>query len=346
MSPHGGVNEDEFSSMNALDQAATENLPLYEVIYRVLRQQIADESLPKGLVLGEAAVARIFQSSRAPAGAALRRLKSEGFLHSFRGRGLLIGSSEGLKPRRLGLIEAGLRLPKADAADLKIRNRRLRIYPEVERIVASYLPYGRFQLNESLLAEHYGVSRTVAHEVLTQLDRIGLVAQDRNRRWYAGPLKLESMREHFEVRWLLEPVALGQAFPSLVRDDLIAKRERVKKTPYGEHTPTSLERLERDLHIDTILQCSNSRLRDVIVRSQLPLIGHSMFQRLLDAEKVELMCAEHIEIFDRLIADDPEGAKKALERHLRRSFAVHHDRLGTMGALPEAQRVPFLVPAD
>jgi DNA-binding GntR family transcriptional regulator len=332
--------------MNALDQAATENLPLYEVIYRVLRQQIADESLPKGLVLGEAAVARAFQSSRAPAGAALKRLKSEGLLRSFGGRGLLIGGSEGLKPRRIGLIEAGLRLPKADAVDLKIRNRRLRIYPEVERIVASSLPYGRFQLNESMLAEHYGVSRTVAHEVLTQLDRIGLVAQDRNRRWYAGPLKAEIMRDHFEVRWLLEPVALGQAFPLLARDDLIAKRERIKKVQHGDHTPTSIERLERDLHIDTILQCSNSRLRDVIVRSQLPLIGHSMFQRLLEAEKVERMFSEHIEIFDRLIANDPEGAKEALQKHLRRSLTVHLNRLGAMGALPEAQRISFLIPVD
>jgi DNA-binding GntR family transcriptional regulator len=332
--------------MNALDQAATENLPLYEVIYRVLRQQIADESLPKGLVLGEAAVARAFQSSRAPAGAALRRLKDEGLLHSFSGRGLVIGRNEGVQPRRLGLIEAGLRLPKADVADLKIRNRRLRIYPEVERIVASYLPYGRFQLNESLLAEHYGVSRTVAHEVLTQLDRIGLVAQDRNRRWYAGPLKAESMREHFEVRWLLEPVALGQALPSLSRDDLVARRERTKRMQHGDHTPISLERLERDLHIDTILQCSNSRLRDVIVRSQLPLIGHSMFQRLLDAQAVELMLTEHIDIFDRLIAGDSEGAKEALERHLKRSLVVQLDRLGTMGALPESLRVPFLVATD
>jgi DNA-binding GntR family transcriptional regulator len=332
--------------MNALDQAATDNLPLYEVIYRVLRQQIADESLPKGLVLGEAAVARAFQSSRAPAGAALRRLKDEGLLHSFSGRGLLIGGSEGFRPRRIELIEAGLRLPKADVADLKIRNRRLRIYPEVERIVASCLPYGRFQLNESVLAEHYGVSRTVAHEVLTQLDRIGLIAQDRNRRWYAGPLKAESMREHFEVRWLLEPVALGQAFPLLARDDLIAKRERIKKVQQGEHSSTSLERLERDLHIDTILQCSNSRLRDVIVRSQLPLIGHSMFQRFLGVESVELMFGEHIDIFEKLIAADPEGAKEALEKHLKRSFMVHLDRLGKMGALPESQRVPFLIPAD
>ncbi|MBN9022370.1 MAG: GntR family transcriptional regulator, partial [Rhizobiales bacterium] len=41
--------------------------PLYEVIYSVLRAHIADGSLPPGLVLGEAAVARAFHASRVPA---------------------------------------------------------------------------------------------------------------------------------------------------------------------------------------------------------------------------------------------------------------------------------------
>src|SRR6202012_4030989 len=153
---------------------------------------------------------------------------------------------------RLDLVQAGLELPKQ--AKLKSRggNRRLRIYPEVEHIVAYHLSYGRFQLNESSLAEHYGVSRTVAHEILAQLDRVSLVAQDSNRRWYVGPLSANQMREHFELRGLLEPVALDQAFPHLKRADLLAKGERIKNLQDGTRTPAKLERLERDLHIDTV----------------------------------------------------------------------------------------------
>jgi DNA-binding GntR family transcriptional regulator len=329
------------------DDVATAGLPLYELIYRVLRRQIVDNSLPRGLVIGEAAVARAFQSSRIPAGAALRRLKQEGFLRTFGGRGLMVRSAGRVEPLRLDLIEAGLTIPDAETLQSAARRRRTRMYSEVEHTVACCLQYGRFQLNESLLAEHYGVSRTVAHEVIAQLDRAGLVTQDRNKRWYAGPLTRDQMREHFELRWLLEPIALIQAFPRLDGGDLGDKRARVWAALEGKRTPARLETLERDLHIDTVLRCPNSRLADAVKRSQLPLLAtHDTFQRHLDAEEVDLMLAEHLEIFDRLIAGDRSGASKALERHLMRSVETNVRRLGALGALPQSRRVPFLIPAD
>jgi len=333
--------------LSALDDAAAAGLPLYEVIYRTLRRQIAGESLPRGLVIGEAAVARAFQSSRIPAGAALRRLQDEGLLTRFDGRGLLVGSDRAVTPLRRDLIEAGLTPPDAETLHSTARNRRVRIYPEVEHIVACCLQYGRFQVNESLLAEYYGVSRTVAHEVLTQLDRVGLVTQNRNRRWYAGPLTPGQMREHFELRRLLEPVALDQAFPYLDRGDLFANRERITRLQSGKPTPARLEKLERELHIDTVLRCPNSRLNDAITRSQLPLLAtHDTFQRHLDPKEVELMLAEHIAIFERLIAGERQAACRSLEDHLKRSVESNVKRLSMLGKLPDSRRVPFLLSAD
>src|SRR5581483_7157745 len=40
----------------------TEGLPLYEAIYRILRRHIVERALPEGLIIGEAALARAFQS--------------------------------------------------------------------------------------------------------------------------------------------------------------------------------------------------------------------------------------------------------------------------------------------
>ncbi|MBB5751178.1 GntR family transcriptional regulator [Prosthecomicrobium pneumaticum] len=318
-----------------------DGLPLYELIYRVLRRHLADGALPKGLVIGEAAVARAFRSSRIPAAAALRRLRDEGLLTSFEGRGLIVEGGE--EPLRIDLAEAGLVLPETLGGEPKARNRRVRIYPEVEHIVASCLPYGRFQLNGSLLADHYGVSRTVAHEVLTRLERAGLIVQDRNQRWYAGPLTPELMQEHFELRWLLEPVALTQA-PDIDRVDLEAKRARLVKLQTGKRTVAAIERLEEDLHVDTVLRCRNRQLRQAIRRSQLPLIAtHHTFERHLHTEEVDLMLAEHREVFDRLIAADLPGATAALERHLRRSFTSNVALLAALGPLPERHRVPFLI---
>ncbi len=330
----------------AARDSETERLPLYETIYRILRRHIVEEALPQGLVIGEAAVARAFHCGRIPASAALRRLKNEGLLSDYPGRGFVVGRGK-VEPLRLDLVQAGLKLPEQAALKPGGGNRRLKIYPEVEHIVAYHLSYGRFLLNESSLAEHYGVSRTVAHEILAQLDRVGLVAQDSNRRWYAGPLSANLMREHFELRWLLEPVALDQAFPHLERGDLLAKEERIKNLQKGSRTPAKLERLERDLHIDTVLRCTNSRLTDAIKRSQLPLLAtHDIFQRHHDAEEVEMMLSEHLAVFRHLIADQPEKARTALERHLKRSVESNVGRLGALGPLPEARRVSYLIATD
>ena len=115
----------------------------------------------------------------------------------------------------------------------------------------------------------------------------------------------------------------------------------------GKRTPAKLEKLERDLHIDTVLRCRNTRLRDTIKRSQLPLLAtHDTFQRHLDADEVGLMLTEHLEIFDHLIAGDHERAPKALENHLRRSVEPNVRRLGALGELPESRRAPFLIRAD
>ena len=319
-------------------------LPLYELIYRVLRQNIADGLLVPGLVIGEAAVARAFGSSRIPAAAALRRLQAEGLLAGFEGRGLVVAGEA--EPLRQDLVEAGLQLPATLARNSAPRTRRARIYPEVEHIVATTIAHGRFQLNETLLAEQYGVSRTVAHEVLARLDRAGLVTQDRNQRWYAGPLTPELMREHFEIRWLMEPFALAQAMPFLTRDELAAKRERVRNAPGHRRTPARMERLEHDLHVDTVLRCPNGQLRDAIHRSQLPLIAiHDTFQLFLDDAEIVHMLDEHVAVYDRLIAGDTEGAMRALEHHLKRSLAPNLGRLERLGPLPDDRRVPFLTEA-
>ncbi|BCP56384.1 GntR family transcriptional regulator [Kaistia sp. 32K] len=327
--------------MTTEPQPNDESLPLYEVIYRVLRRHIVDGALPNGLVVGETALARAFQSSRIPAGVALKRLEDEGLVSRFGGRGLMIGDDTDAAPLRRDLVEAGLTLPDIRILEPKTRNRRATIYPEVEHIVACILPYGRFQLNESLLAEHYRVSRTVAHEVLTTLDRAGLVTQDRNQRWYAGPLTPELVREHFEMRWLLEPLALALAWPSLDKADLRRKRERILSVQSGTREAARLARLEHDLHVDTVLKCSNRQLRHAIHRSQLPLIAvHDIFLVHPDLDE---MLVEHLEIFDHLIAGAPEKAQKALEQHLRRSVGTNLQRLARPEWLVPIRPVPFLI---
>jgi DNA-binding GntR family transcriptional regulator len=318
--------------------------PLYEIIAGVLREHLLDGSFPPGLVLGEASVARAFTSSRVPAAVALQRLSDEGLIKKFEGRGYLAVDADPRAVLRRELVDAGLRLPATVSGSLKTPNHLARIYPLVEHAVAASLSYGRFLVNESALAEHFGVSRTVAHEVLTRLERSGLIEKDRNQRWYAGPLTIDRLREHFEMRWLLEPIALGQAMETVSPAELRMKRKRVKEAQHHQNAPAKLERIEVDLHGEVVLSCANRQLRDAVQRNALPLFAtHSTFAFIQDQEEIETMLVEHHAIYDFLLAGEKQAAMAALEAHIRRSLEPNIERLKRIGSAPEATRPPFLI---
>lgn len=321
-------------------------IPLYETIYGVLRQHLAEQRFAPGLVLGEANVARAFRASRIPAAAALRRLRDEGLIVDFGGRGYLARGDAPSAPRlRVELAEAGLVLPAELETEAAPRNIGVKLYPQVEHTVAASLAYGRFILNESALADHHGVSRTVAHEVLTRLARTGIIVQEPNQRWYAGPLTADSIGEHYEMRWVLEPVALRQAYPRFSEAELRERRDRVARAEAGGRSVGRLERIEQDLHVDTVARCNNSQLLQAVQRSQLLLIAtHDTFRRHRTSEELSTMLAEHRGIYDHLLAGDLDAACRALEAHLRRSMIPNIDMIRRLGPMPDNLKVPYLVP--
>jgi DNA-binding GntR family transcriptional regulator len=322
--------------------------PLYGIIHSVLRDHLKRGALIEGLVLGESNVARAFQTSRVPAAIALKLLCKEGLISDFEGRGYLVqGRRRGLPElRRLDLREAGLELPAWLAEPRQIRSRRDHIYHAVEHSVAACLVYGRFLLNESALAEHYNVSRTIAHEVLTQLERAGIAVQDRNQRWYAGPLMAEDIACHFQLRWLLEPEALRQSFPQLSAGELTRRRERAQRARNSQIPASELDRIERDLHQDTLAHCPNKILLDAILRSQrLIIVTHSAFEPYQRTPELQKMFAEHVQIYDALLDGNPESAAAALEAHVRRALRPNLDLLARLKPLADENRPSSLIPA-
>jgi DNA-binding GntR family transcriptional regulator len=321
--------------------------PLYDVIYDVLREHLVDRSFSPGLVFRETVVARAFGSSRIPAAAALQRLKAEGLLRSFDGRGLLAAGGETGELVRKELVQAGLRLPASVVGDLEIRNHHERIYPQIEHTIAAALAHGRFLVNETALAEHYGVSRTVAHEVLTRLERSGLIAQEGNQRWYAGPLTVDKLHDHFEMRWLLEPVALGQSMDALDPAVIVERRANVEKAMGKKYTALRLEKLETELHVQTVLTRANAQMVESIRRSQLPLIPtHSTFAADPHVEELRRMLEDHHAIYELILAGNRKAAMRSLEAHVKRALEPNIERLRHIGTLPESQRPPFLLPVD
>lgn len=326
---------------------AVEPRPLYELIYDVLREHLEQGTFPPGLVFGETTVARAFGSSRIPAAAALQRLKSDGLLKTFAGRGLIAAGADPTDLLRVELTDAGLRLPSAVTTSLEVRNHHGRIYPQIEHTVAASLSFGKFLVNESALAEHYGVSRTVAHEVLTRLERAGLIAQEGNQRWYAGPLTADDLRDHFEMRWLLEPAALSQSMDVLDDEMVSVRRDHVDKAIGQRLTPLKFEKLEAELHVQVVLAKANAQMVETIRRSQLLVIPtHSTFAALPHTEELGRTLEEHLGIYDMILARKKRAAMQALEAHVKRALEPNVERLRRLGPLPDSLRPPFLLPVD
>lgn len=295
-----------------------------ELVYDVLRRHIVEGTFDDGLVLRENDVATAFGVGRAPARMALRKLAGEDLIRKRRGHGFEVAPNGGpTASRHRSLADAGLILPPALAGQLAKRNWRQHIYPTVERAVASCLIFGRFHINQSALAGHFGVSRTVAHEVLTSLERVGFVRPGRNARWYAGPLTVDDLRESYQLRWLLEPEALKQAASGIPRQQLIEARERILRTQRAPRPePEDLNDIEVALHTDIVLRCTNRQMRTVLRNCQLPVIvTYGTVVRSAPASLygsgVPETLAEHLMVIDLLLAGRVDAAAAALEAHIR-----------------------------
>jgi DNA-binding GntR family transcriptional regulator len=314
--------------MDAADVASgTEGQPMYRLIADTLESNIRAGTLKQGTVVNETALSKVFGTSRVPAAAALRELEAAGLISRLAPRGFKVGRGTD-KPRRVNLLEGGLVLPEGFDAGAASRSHRVRLYPQIEREISACLAYGKFTINESGLARSYGVSRTVAHEILVRLERLD-IARLEGSRWYVGPLSMDDLRHRYEMRWILEPVALANAAPLLGRQMILRARRKVERYVSAEARPaaTRILELEQDLHIDMVLRCTNTEMRSAIYRSQLPLLStHYTFQKGTSVDEIHKMAEEHVKVFNMLLADDASGAALALEQHLKSAFDVVIER--------------------
>lgn len=319
---------------------------LADTIYQVLRRHIDERLLPEGLVLGEANVSRELSVSRTPARAALQRLADDGVLVPHAGRGLLVRyDTPSPQPLRMDLREAGLTLVTTDQGHLDTSTAADRIYPRVEKAIASCMAFGRFWVNQTALANHFGISRTVAHDVLTRLERVGVVSRDRNARWYIETLTPSKAREHYSLRTLLEPEALLLGYPFMGKALIEECWQRLViaiQAP-AKLDATAFDRIERDLHFDLIHLCPNAQMVKVIQESQLPLIAtHYTIERYGDSELIRHSMLQHLAVMTPLMENNPQRASEALRHHLQHAADMTIPRIALLPDLRPDQYPEYL----
>jgi DNA-binding GntR family transcriptional regulator len=127
---------------------------------------------------------------------------------------------------------------------------------------------------------------------------------------------------------------------------LTRRRERAQRARNSQIPASELERIERDLHQDTLAHCPNKILLDAILRSQrLIIVTHSAFEPYQRTPELQKMFAEHVQIYDALLDGNPESAAAALEAHVRRALRPNLDLLARLKPLADENRPSYLIPA-
>lgn len=283
---------------------------LYRRACDLVANEIRSQQISPGYRLTETALAERFGISRAPARQALAELERLGLLRKADGRGYEVLASA--SPSREEPVEH-------ETADFQSRSSWQVIYPEIELEVVSRTALAGWRINEAVLARHYGVSRTVARDVVARLQERGIVRKDASGRWFAPALTAQHTQELFELRWVLEPLALQKAVPHLPEGLLPSLRANIEAVMNTREVKSEqLDTLEQELHVDLLGRCGNQALLRAVSLPQALLVAHHfLYRQTAHLFETEPFLPEHLSIISHLEQNDVSAACEALVHHLK-----------------------------
>ncbi|GGC80746.1 GntR family transcriptional regulator [Chelatococcus reniformis] len=308
----------------------------------MLRANIMEQRLPRGLVLLEGPIAAIMRTSRAPVQRALQRLSADGLVHRFDGRGYLVGApGQAIAPIRRDIKALGLVLPHGAGEALASRTSWSRIYNTVEADVAGCVVFGKYRIIETELAEHFRVSRTVVREVLGRLQERGLVRKNRSSHWIAGPLTAQTIKDHYAIRHMLEPPALRAAAPRLDRGRLSVLFDELRAAEAAAGPSRGAAATELDvLLIETcVLATPNEKLNELIRNNLLPVLASERLLRRLGLPGDRTALTEHRLIVELLLRGSIDAAAAMLEAHLGAALHRNIAQMKIVAMISEPQSV-------
>jgi DNA-binding GntR family transcriptional regulator len=211
---------------------------------------------------------------------------------------------------------AGSELSKADVV-----HRRLK-----EEIELGELAPGT-PLSELSLVERTGASRTPVREALRRLASEGLVDLVPRQGARVSRVSLQSVRDLFDFRGLLEPAAVRQATEAVAADParrrefsaLRSEFVRIQRRGPSQARSRAFYELADRFDWAVVGATRNEHLRRTIA----DLRPHTARLRNLshvDPQRVEVSVVEHLGMCDAILAGDADAAASAVTEHLAQSL--------------------------
>jgi DNA-binding GntR family transcriptional regulator len=195
-------------------------------------------------------------------------------------------------------------------------------------IVQGELPPGS-KLNERVLADRLGTSRTPLREAIKYLASEGLVELLPNRGAVVAALDLGRLKEVFVVLGALEALAGDLACRHATEADIAA----VKALHYhmlAYHAAGDLAnyfRCNQEIHIK-LLECSGNATLAQVYRGLNAHVKRARYMANLSRERWDKAVREHEEMLDALIRRDSARLQSLLRDHLANKLVLVTEALG------------------
>lgn len=183
-------------------------------------------------------------------------------------------------------------------------------------ILAGRLPAGG-TLRQEELAERLGVSRMPVREAIKRLHAEGLVEILPSRRVRVAALERAEIEDIYDMRAVLEPLAVGLAVPRLTKAQLRDAAHALEGADDEQDADTFGMR-NAAFHLALMNACERPRLRNGIA-SLLDLSDRYQRAALRDEEHNARVREEHAALLAAARDHDAESAARLTEEHVRQA---------------------------
>jgi len=213
------------------------------------------------------------------------------------------------------------------------RTRAEAVAAELRRLIATGELAPGQRLRQAEVATRFGVSTTPVREAFMSLARHGLVRQDAHRGVVVFAPSLSDLRETYEMRAVLEPLASELAVPQLTGGQIDVIRRVV--VDMRTASPERYAELNRAFHCHLYEASGRPRLVETIDHLREAAATYlSLSVDRYDPAYREAAHAQHEAIFEAVERRDAQRAAELVRRHLQHS-AVHFERILANGTKPE-----------
>ena len=174
-------------------------------------------------------------------------------------------------------------------------------------------------LTEHDLCRRFKVSRTPVREALAKLEHDRLVRVVPKKGAFVHTMSHDEIRELYQIREVLEGLALRLAAPRVERAELedFERRFRELKARGSRLDYTAVRPLGEEFHRYLLKKADNARLVQILeqIREQIQSVWT---MSIVAPRRAHEVLREHLGIIDALKRGDSRGAERLMQLHVRR----------------------------